>query len=147
MGNKNRRFVVSKKIGHQWILKLDKEEEIINTVTSFCRENQINLGSISGIGAIDQAKIGFFDTKRKKYETRDLSGDLEIASLVGNVTLKDDKPFLHLHVTLANEEWKVFGGHLFEARVSATCEIFLIESIEHIARKLDTNSGLYLLDF
>lgn len=138
--------MVSKKVDQQWILKLEKGEEIVQSVTKFCIENEINLGSMTGIGAVDNAKIGFFDTKKKKYETKNLSEDYEITSLNGNISMKEGKPFLHLHITLANNEYNLLGGHLFEATVSATCEIFLSEITGIISRKLDPTTGLYLLD-
>lgn len=138
--------MVSKKVDQQWILKLEKGEEIVQSVTKFCIENEINLGSMTGIGAVDNAKIGFFDTKKQKYETKNLSEDYEITSLNGNISMKEGKPFLHLHITLANNEYNLLGGHLFEATVSATCEIFLSEITGIISRKLDPTTGLYLLD-
>ncbi|WP_394020584.1 PCC domain-containing protein [Anaerococcus cruorum] len=46
--------------------------------------------------------------------------NLEITSLIGNITTFEDKPVVHTHITCANENSKVIGGHLGEATCSFT---------------------------
>lgn len=139
--------MVSKKINHQWVLRLIKGEELISTITNFCIDNQIKFGTISGIGAVDKAKIGLYDGKKKQYLIKEFfNEDMEITSLNGNVSLKEGNPFLHLHINLATSDFQVFGGHLLEAFISATGEIFLNEIDHAIDRKLDPETNLYLLD-
>ena len=43
------------KIGSKFIVRIDKGEEIVDTLTKFCLDNNITLGSISGIGATNDA--------------------------------------------------------------------------------------------
>jgi len=136
----------SKKINQQWILRLQKGEEIVTSITRFCVDNQIKLGSITGIGAVDKVKLGLYDSKKKQYNTKEFFEDMEVTSLVGNVSLKDGKPFLHLHITLANSDFKVFGGHLYEAYICATGEIILDEINGSVDRFLDSETNLHLLD-
>ncbi len=45
---------------------------------------------------------------------------MEITSLVGNISQMNGEVYLHIHINLANEENKVFGGHLTSAIISAT---------------------------
>lgn len=49
----------------------------------------------------------------------------------------------HLHVMLANEDYSVFGGHLFQAEVGLTLEGY-IQSVGGIAlsRALEGQTGL-----
>ena len=76
----------------------------------------------------------------------------EITSLVGNVTRKDDEPYLHIHINFSDEEGNAFGGHLVKVNISATCEIIISEIIAdeidgNVGRKFNDEIGLNLLDF
>ena len=44
---------------------------------------------------------------------------LELVSFEGNITLKDNQPFLHAHVVLSDHDMNTFGGHLFETTIAA----------------------------
>ncbi len=134
-----------RRFGEKFVIRIDKDEKIVETITKICVENNITLGIISGIGAVSKAKIGLFKPEEKKYYSTELLGDYEITSLNGNITLMNGKIYLHLHINLADEEHKTFGGHLNEAVVSATCEV-IIEKIEgSIERVFDEETGLNLL--
>ena len=52
-------------------------------------------------------------------------GDYELISASGNISDLDGKPFAHTHVVLSDEKCHTFSGHLFEATVTITVEIFL----------------------
>ena len=129
----------------KYVIRIDRGEKIVETLAKICVENNITLGIISGIGAVSKAKIGLFKPEEKKYFTTELLGDYEITSLNGNISIMNGEVYLHLHINLADEKHKTFGGHLNEAVVSATCEV-IIEKIEgSIERKFDKEKGLNLL--
>ena len=135
-----------RKTGNKWIIRLDKGDEIIESLTLFAKENNIKGGHLTGIGAANNLKIGLFDTEKKEYITRQFTDDYEIISLLGNVSVQEEKVRLHLHITIADKEQKAFGGHLYSAVISAVCEIVLEEIPEGLKRFKDQNTGLYLLD-
>jgi len=129
-----------------YVLRLNKGEEIMETLTRFCVENKIGSGIFYGIGAVLNAQIGFYHLDKKEYSFKVFDKPLEIVSLTGNVSLVDHEPFLHVHVVLSDEDYRAFGGHLKEARVGATCEVYFFETEIKINRKLDEDIGLKLLD-
>ncbi|MFW6386971.1 MAG: PPC domain-containing DNA-binding protein [Bacillota bacterium] len=92
-------------------------------------------------------EIGLFATGSKEYHSTVLAGDHEVTSLKGNVSRKDGEVYLHLHITLANEEYNAYGGHLNSATVSDTCEVFVRELDGDIGRKFDQGVGLNLFEF
>lgn len=112
----------SKRFGNKFILRIDKGEEIVETLKKFCKEKSIKLASLTGIGATNKAVIGILDLSTKKYSSKELTGDHEITNLSGNITTMNNEPYLHLHITLSNSEQEAFGGHLNSAVVSATLE-------------------------
>ena len=135
----------SKKLKNKYIIRIDKGEEIVETLTQFCKDNNIKLGSIQGIGATNKATIGFFETKTKEYHSKEFTGDFEIVSLVGNVSTMDGETYLHLHINISDKEHKSFGGHLNSAVVSATCEIFIDLADGEVDREFDEEIGLNLI--
>ncbi|MGO3751451.1 MAG: PPC domain-containing DNA-binding protein [Peptoniphilaceae bacterium] len=114
-----------KVIGNKGILRLDIGDEVISSISKFAKDNNISLASVSGIGASNDVKVGLFHTKTKEYEEKTFSGeDFEIVSLLGNITEKDDEPYIHLHITFGNMKGETFSGHLKSAIISVTGEIF-----------------------
>lgn len=137
----------AKKLGNKYLVRIDKGEEIVETLKDFCEKENIKLGTITGIGATNQVKVGLFDPKEKEYHASKLEDNFEITSLCGNISTMNGETYLHLHINLCDNNHKCFGGHLNYAYVSATFE-GVIELIEgEVDRHLDNEVGLNLLDF
>ena len=134
-----------KKFGNKWVTRIDKGEEIVQTLKEFCQENKIKLGSISGIGAANKVTIGLFDTKAKEYYSQELIGDYEITNLSGNISTMNKEVYLHLHITLADKNQQAFGGHLSSAIISGTGEIIVEEIDGEVERGFNEEVGLNLL--
>ncbi len=135
-----------KKKGDVFVLRFYKGEEIIKEMSDFLHRNKILIASFSGIGAASSAVLGFYSLKEKKYSWKDFTGEYEIASLSGNVSLLGGKPFVHAHIIICDSKHNCFGGHLKEAAVGATIEIVLRQIKGKVKRKLDEETGLNLLD-
>jgi predicted DNA-binding protein with PD1-like motif len=113
----------------------------------FCKDNGITLGSISAIGATDNATIGCFKTKTKDYVKKELVGDYEITSLTGNISTMDGQVYLHLHINLSDSDYNTLGGHLNSAVVSGTCEVIINEIRGEVEREYNEEVGLNLYKF
>jgi predicted DNA-binding protein with PD1-like motif len=128
----------------QFIIRLDKGEEILSSLIDFCDQNEITGGWISGLGALSFATLANYDLSAKTYSRKDFAGKFELLNLTGNIAKLDDKTMAHIHATISNENMEVYGGHLERGVVAATCEIFL--NITHtIKRKFDEEIGLNLI--
>ena len=55
--------------------------------------------------------------------------------------------YLHIHATLGDDKGLAHGGHLNEAVVSATCELFIRKLDMVIERKADPKTGINLMVF
>jgi predicted DNA-binding protein with PD1-like motif len=137
----------AKAAGKHWIIRIDKGEEIVSTLERFCREKEIRLGTVNGIGATDNATIGLFKTRTKEYVRKELAGDHEITSLTGNISRMAGEVYLHLHVNLSDANYHTFGGHLNSAVVSATCEVVVRELDGEMDRAFSEEIGLNLYKF
>ncbi|GLI38528.1 DNA-binding protein [Geobacter hydrogenophilus] len=125
--------------------KLPHQADLIDALTETARANGIRAGAIQVVGALQRAKLGFYDQWSKTYREIPFAKPLEIVSGMGNISLRDGKPFVHLHLSLSDEEGKVFGGHALEG-----CTIFAAEyAIMPLpgsapVRTFDETTGLFL---
>ena len=129
------------------VIRLDKGDKIAECLLSLARKEGVSLASVSGIGATDDFEIGVFDLEKSDYDRVRFTGNHEITSLFGNLTTKDGSPYLHLHITCAGPGGKIVGGHLFEAKISLTAEIFLQKAAGKADRARDDSLGINKIRF
>lgn len=134
------------KTDNTYFLRMELGEEIITTLTSFCKDQDIQLGFFNAIGAVSYAITGLYNVGERKYYSTKIEGPLEIASLMGNITRKDGEVYIHAHATFSNLECQVMGGHLSEAVVSATCEMVITSLSGNIERRVCDKTGLNIFD-
>jgi len=135
-----------KRCGSKLVVRIDKGEEIIDTLLRVCGTCGIMLGLVSGIGSTGRATIGLFDTAAKKYHSRELVGEYEITHLSGTVTTMEGTPYLHIHATLSDASYAAFGGHLNSALVSGTCEVIIDIMDGDVDRVFSEEIGLNLFN-
>ena len=135
-----------KRFNNKFIVRINKGEEIVETLKKVCKDNSIKLGSVTGIGATNKVTVGLFDVDTKKYHSTELTGNYEIVPLQGNITTMDGEVYLHLHINVCDLEHHSFGGHLNSAIVSATFEAVIDIIDGKIDRKFNKEIGLNLLD-
>jgi len=129
------------------LVRLDPGDEVLGSLAEVCVKEDVGLGIISGIGAVNRARIGLFDPVTQEYFASTLEGDFEITALSGNASRMNGEVYLHLHATLADKEHKALGGHLNAATVSATAEIWIDVVKGMVDRRLSPTVGLNLLQF
>jgi len=137
-----------RKFSQGYVLRLDPGEEIVASLTRLVEQEQVQLGSVTAIGAANDVTIGIFSTQEKQYHAQRYQGDYEISALVGNVTRKEGEPYLHLHITIGNPvTGEVHAGHLTSATISATLELFLQVWDGQVGREFSDQVGLNLFRF
>ncbi len=137
----------SKRFGNSVVVRLDRGEEIVESLKRVCEEHGIKLGVITGIGATDKVEVGLFDPVKKEYHSKPFSQNFEISPLCGNVSKMKGETYLHLHINLCDAKQRSFGGHLNKAVVSATFEA-VIQVIEgELDRGFSEEIGLNLFKF
>lgn len=137
-----------RKFPQGYVLRLDPGEEIVSSLTRLVADENVQLASVSAIGAANDVTIGIFNTWEKQYHSWRFQGDYEISALVGSVTRKEGEPYLHLHITIGNPvTGKVHAGHLTSAVISATLELFLQVWDGQVGRKFSDQVGLNLFAF
>jgi len=87
-----------------FIGRLSHGGDLLEEITDVCRKENIQLGRIEALGAVQRARLGFYDQQMHEYQFFVLDQPLEITELVGDVSLKDGNPFVHAHITLADKK-------------------------------------------
>ena len=130
----------------RFIVRIEAGERVVATLVDFLGREGVGFANLSAAGALSSAEIGFWDPGQRAYAYRQFDEQLEIVSFVGNASLRDGEPFLHLHVGLGRSDLSVVGGHLKEAIVHPTIEVWLRTEDVDVRRTRDPGTGLDLLD-
>jgi uncharacterized protein len=127
-------------------LRFERGDAVVELLTSFARDHGIRAARLHGIGAFTDAELGFLDLERKDYDRFRVDEDTEVLAFLGNLSVTDEGPRVHAHVTLGKRDGSAVGGHLFEAHVGATLEILVLRFDAELRRAHDEATGAALLD-
>jgi predicted DNA-binding protein with PD1-like motif len=126
-------------------LVFDTGDEVLDHLLAFAREQRLSAAEFTGIGALSDAVLGYFDWQKKDYERIAIAEQVEVLNLAGNIALADGEPKLHPHIVVGKADGTAHGGHLLEAHVRPTLELIVTESPAHLQRRSDPETGLALL--
>jgi hypothetical protein len=124
---------------------LGYNDEVMESILSFSKKENIKAAQFTAIGAFSAATTGFFDFQIKDYKKSEISEQVEVLTLAGDISLFNNQPKVHAHVVLGKEDGRAYGGHLLKAVVHPTLEIILTESPSYLERKPDDTSGIPLI--
>ena len=125
------------------ILRIDRDEYVNKTILDVANFYNLKFGWINGLGAIMDPELGYYDLENKKYIKKNIAGEFELTSLVGNITLKDDNLFVHSHITFSDINFNAYGGHLFDCKIAVAGEFIILKSPMEIDRRYDEEIGLH----
>ena len=136
--------IVKSETGKMIFARLNEDEDLLEALLHVAKGNNISAGFFLLVGTLKKAKVGFF--RKGKYETIRIDEPLEIVSCMGNVSVKENKLFVHAHIYVSNEKGEVMGGHLMSGcTIAAAGELALIEAVNvKLFRKLDEKTQLFL---
>ena len=131
-----------------YVLSLDNHVEVSAAIAAFCAEKGILAGNIVGLGAVSEATFRFLDPNTLKYVDKTFTEQMEITNLTGNISQKDGKPYLHLHITASRRDYTCIGGHLLTAYINGACELY-VEAFPgtFVGRYADPATGINLYQF
>lgn len=105
-------------------IKFEKDELLLESLTQYAKDNNIKTAEISFIGAVQNVNVMYFNQSKKEYDKHTFDGGHEVLIGLGNISILDDEPFVHVHMTVADKNGNAFGGHLDEGT-----KIWLIEAV------------------
>jgi uncharacterized protein len=130
--------------GKELLVRLRQDTDLVQSIAELAGSKAIEVGSLTAIGALKRARIGYYDQRGREYQEIRIDSACELASCTGNISLKDGKPFAHIHVVLADEAGNTRAGHLLEGIVFVV-EVHLRQlKGPRLERKHDEVTGLAL---
>jgi uncharacterized protein len=128
-----------------YIVKLEIGDKVHDAILDFCNMESVETGWITGLGAIKDISLGYYNLDTKLYGFQKYSEIYEVMGLIGNIALIENKPFLHIHTSVSDENNQTFSGHLEYATVAVTLELRITAYQESISRLFEDAVGLRLL--
>jgi uncharacterized protein len=129
-----------------FVIVLAAGDEVVDSLSSFALKERITAAQITGIGALSDVELNYFDWDKKAYQKIAVEEQVEVASLLGDVALAPDgTPTLHLHIVVGRRDGTALAGHLGKAHVRPTLETILTESPAHLRKVYDPDSQLALI--
>ncbi len=126
----------SENSARNFALVFDMEDDLLEHLQRFCEAEHVATAQLCGIGGLRRASVGYYDMEKRRYEPIDVDEQVELLSILGNVTQYEGKPKIHAHCVLGHRDGHTTGGHLLGAIVRPTLELMVGER----------NSPLYRVD-
>ncbi|MGF1478977.1 MAG: PPC domain-containing DNA-binding protein [Cyanophyceae cyanobacterium] len=122
-------------------VRLQPDQDLKQSLQEFVETHQIQAGfMLSAVGSLKQANVRFAGQDRcQRYQA-----NFEIVSLVGTLSINGS----HLHISLADQQGTVLGGHLSDGCIiNTTAEIVVGASQNHrFKRVFDGQTGYLELE-
>jgi len=130
----------------QYAIVLAKGDEVMSGLTDFARQNKVTSASFTAIGAFSSATVAWFDDSKREFKLNPINEQVELTSMIGNITLVKGQPAVHTHMSVASSDGTVRGGHVINAFVFPTLELFMTVYPTALHKERDAATGLMLID-
>lgn len=134
------------KENNQYIFRIDRGEECIETLKGFAKDEGIKAAWFSAIGAADDAEIAYYNRQTKEFFSKTFTEPLEIVNISGNISLKGNDIIVHAHGILGNKEMQLFGGHINKLIISTFAEVTLTKLEGEIRKAYSDEIGLNIME-
>jgi predicted DNA-binding protein with PD1-like motif len=123
-----------------------KGDEALSGLVDFAQRYKVGDAHFTAIGAASSATLGWLDLSRKLYVAIPVKEQAEVASLVGDIAIFQNKPVVHMHCVLAKRTGETVGGHIWELNVDPTLEVFITVNRAPLKKRPDEASGMKFID-
>ena len=127
------------------IYALKAGAKIPDDILAIAKKGKIATARVEAIGGVQELKLAYFNHETKRYEEHEFREFLEVAGILGNLTLKDGKPFLHVHGTFGRKDLSTLAGHVVSARVFPLLEVVVTPTKNRALRRFDEDLGLNVI--
>jgi uncharacterized protein len=131
--------------GRRVVARLPHGGDLLGEIAAVADAHGMQAAEVRGIGALQTARLAFYDQTAHEYGEFAVDAPVEIVSLLGNVSLRDGATAVHAHAALAGHDGACVGGHVAPGCVIFACELILQELVgEPLVREFDDVTGLPL---
>jgi predicted DNA-binding protein with PD1-like motif len=109
--------------------RIPRGSDLLRSLNELAAELGFEAATLQVVGAVETFHVAYYDQATHTYTPHPSDESHEVAGGVGNVSLKDGQPFVHIHLTGSDADGTIRNGHLIEGT-----RVFMIEAY---LRKLD----------
>lgn len=123
--------------------------DLLDALQMVVAQEKIYAGAVTLIGAVRRGRLLYYDQGLKTYTPLPpVERPCEIVSGIGNVSIRENLPFVHLHLSLSDREGAMIGGHLAGGTEVFACEFSItVLTGPPLIREHDDVTGLNLWVF
>jgi predicted DNA-binding protein with PD1-like motif len=131
--------------GRVYVGRLATGTDLVKEIEAFCAAEDIRAAWVSLVGAVTKATFGYYEQAEHRYIELNSEFHHEISGFIGNISMREGKPFLHAHATFAEHEGGTLGGHLLPGCTVFVAEVQISEMTDvELVRTPDELTGLAL---
>jgi predicted DNA-binding protein with PD1-like motif len=123
-----------------------KGDEMLSGLTNFAKQYHVVDAHFTGIGAVSGATVGWLDLSQKNYHPIHVNEQVEVLAMTGDIATFNANPVVHAHLVLGRRDGSTVGGHMWEAHVNPTVEVFVTTHETKLEKVPDDASGMKLID-
>lgn len=113
--------------GRVFEIRFGTGDEILTGLYDFVAKNKITSGHITGIGGLAPgALLGWGDPEVGGFKRIEIKDKTEIVSLIGDISLRNDVPYVHVHMVVGSADGSTKAGHLLEAHIAPVGELTVV---------------------
>lgn len=130
----------------EYAVIFNEGDEAYAGLSDFAEKYHVTSGHFTAIGALSSVVLAWFGPQKKMYLENPIHEQVEVASMIGDFALYNGKPTVHTHMVVGHRDGSASGGHVIEAIVSPTLEVFVTADPSTLQKKYDPVSHLTLID-
>ena len=131
--------------GRAFVGRLATGSDLVEEIEHYCAEQGVLAAWVTVIGAVRRARYAYYEQEEHRYLEMGSDTHHEITGFVGNISLRENKPYLHAHATFADASGATVGGHLLRGIEVFAAEVTIREMADvSLVRQQDEETGLAL---
>jgi hypothetical protein len=112
---------------HVFEVRFTTGDEILSGLYALVAKKHITSGHITGIGGLAPgALLGWGDPELGGFKKIEIKDKTEIVSLIGDISLRDGQPYVHIHMVVGSSDGSTKAGHLLEAHIAPVGELTVV---------------------
>jgi len=127
------------------IYSLKAGAKVPDDILAIAKKERVATARVEAIGGVKELRLAYFDHEAKRYEEHNFHEFLEVTSLLGNITTKEGKPFLHVHGNFGRRDLSALAGHIISAKVFPLLEVVVTPTKNKALRRFDDDLGLNVI--
>jgi len=130
----------------EYAVSFSTGDEAFSGLAEFAAQYHITSAHFTAIGAVSAARLGWFDPAKKMYRITPYTGQMEVASMTGDIAEYQGKPAIHTHAVLGLPDGSARAGHVVALEVRPTLEVMVTVDPAGLEKRFDPETDLTLID-